>query len=305
VICENRWNPPPSNNGKGTELASLDQQDRKKIPPPAQVRRGEPNVERWRVADFDAIELIYGVDVTQDHPRHWHDELYISATLNGTSYLDCLGTSLLTRRGTLAIVAPGDVHANRKVACDFRCIFLDFRALEAGVEQFVERSIPGLTFRSGLVENQCATARFLRAHRAFEPGASAVGRDDFVFSFLYELAARHSTAAIPLPHTGNEDFAVRRTRHFLDERYAECVSLRQLSQLTGLSAYHLNRSFRRKIGMPPHEYQLQVRILKAKSFLRRGRSISETAFLVGFVDQSHFTRHFKRSVGVTPGKFLR
>jgi AraC-like DNA-binding protein len=56
--------------------------------------------------------------------------------------------------------------------------------------------------------------------------------------------------------------------------------------------------------MPPHEYQVQVRIMKAKTFLRLGRSISETASLVGFVDQSHFTRHFKRLVGITPGKFL-
>ena len=245
------------------------------------------------------------MNVTQDHPRHWHDELYVSATLSGTSYLDCLGTSLLTRRGTLAIVAPGEVHANRKIDCDFRCVFLDFRALQSSVEHFLEQSIPGFAFRSGLVEDSRATMSFVRAHRSFEKGGPAAGRDDLALSFLYELADRHSAAGIPLPHAGNEDFAVHRTKRFLDERYAESVSLRQLAQLTGLSAYHLNRSFRRKIGLPPHEYQLQVRILKAKSFLRRGRSISETAFLVGFVDQSHFTRHFKRSVGVTPGKFLR
>jgi AraC-like DNA-binding protein len=83
------------------------------------------------------------------------------------------------------------------------------------------------------------------------------------------------------------------------------VSLQQLARLTGLSAYHLNRSFCRKLGMPPHEYQVQARIVKAKVLLRQGRSISETASLVGFVDQSHFTRHFKRSVGITPGRFLR
>ena len=108
-----------------------------------------------------------------------------------------------------------------------------------------------------------------------------------------------------MPREGNESFAVQQTKRFLDEHYAERVSLVQLAQLMGLSAYHLNRSFRRKFGMPPHEYQLQLRILKAKSFLRLGRAISETALLVGFADQSHFTRHFKRSVGVTPGKFPR
>ena len=266
---------------------------------------GEPVLKRWRASALPAVELISGRNVTQEHPRHWHDELYLSATLSGASYLDCLGTTLLTRRGTLAVVAPGEVHANRKIACDFRCIFLDFRAMQNAVEQFLERRIPGFALRSGLIEDQRTTSGFLKAHRLFEQGALYQQPDVSALSFLHHLASRHGTARIPLPHLNNEDFAVRRTKCFLDERYAESVSLRQLAQLTGLSAYHLNRSFRRKIGIPPHEYQLQVRILKAKSFLRLGRSISETACLVGFVDQSHFTRHFKRSVGVTPGQFLR
>jgi AraC-like DNA-binding protein len=242
---------------------------------------------------------------TGDYPRHWHEEIYLCATLGGTSYLDCMGTSLLTRRGTLAMVAPGDIHANRKIGCSFRCIFMEFHAVQNAVEQFAERNIHGLGFRSGLIEDQRTIGRFLKVHRRLEDDEPDLGRDDFAFSFLHELAVRHSTASIPLPRNGNEDFAVRRTKQFLDEHYTERVSLHELARLTGLSAYHLNRSFCRKIGMPPHEYQVQVRIMKAKSFLRLGRSISETASLVGFVDQSHFTRHFKRSVGVTPGKFLR
>ncbi len=285
-------------------MAPGDQPEQRRAIPQTQLHRREPSIDRWRVADF-GLELHRGSGVTLDHPRHWHDEIYFSATLGGTSYLDCLGSSLVVRRGTLAIVAPGEIHANRKIACDFRCLFMDFCALQNALEQFLEREIPGLAFRSGIIEDQSAALRFLHAHRSFEGAVPDLGRDDSALSFLHEFAARHSAAAIPEPHIANEDSAVRRTRQFLLEHYAEPVSLHDLARLTRLSAYHLNRSFRRKIGIPPHEYQLQVRILKAKSFLRRGRSISETAFLVGFVDQSHFTRHFKRSVGVTPGKFLR
>jgi AraC-like DNA-binding protein len=271
----------------------------------ANRQNNEPIADRRRVAGFEAIELLRGLDVTQEYPRHWHEEIYLCTTLGGTSYLDCLGTSLLTRPGTLAMVAPGEIHANRKIGCSFRCLFMEFLALQNAVEQFVERNIHGLSFRSCLIEDQRTVGRFLKVHCFLEDDEPDLGRDDFAFSFLHELVSRHSTASIPLPQNGNEDSAVRRTKHFLDEHYAERVSLHELARLAGLSAYYLNRSFCRKIGMPPHEYQVQVRIMKAKSFLRLGRSISETASLVGFVDQSHFTRHFKRSVGVTPGKFLR
>jgi AraC-like DNA-binding protein len=283
----------------------LDRQNRKKGAAHSDPSGTGPIVDRWRVAGFKGIEMLRGLDVTEEYPRHWHEEIYLCATIAGTSYLDCLGTSLQAQCGTLAVVAPGHVHANRKIACSFRCLLMEFHALQDAVEQFVEQSIRGLSFRSSLIEDQRTLGRFLKVHRAMEEAEPDLGRDDIAFSFLHELAVRHGTARIPLPPNGNEDFAIRRTKRFLDEHYTERVSLHELARLVGLSAYHLNRTFCRKIGMPPHEYQIQVRITRAKSFLRLGRSISETVSLVGFVDQSHFTRHFKRSVGVTPGKFLQ
>ena len=280
-------------------------QNRKSGRAQAGPRQSGPGVDRWRVAGFEALELLRGLHTTEEYPRHWHEEVYLCATLGGASYLDCQETFLQVRPGTLAIVAPGDVHANQKIGCSFRCLLMGFQALQGAVEQFMERNIQGLSFRSGLIEDQRTLGRFLKVHHAMEEAEPELGRDDIAFSFLQELAVRHGTANIPLPRTGNEDFAIRRTKHFLDEHYAERVSLQELARLMRMSAYHLNRTFRRKVGMPPHEYQVQVRIMKAKSFLRLGRSISETASLVGFVDQSHFTRHFKRFVGITPGKFLQ
>ena len=281
------------------------EREKKPRPPLSDFSTGKPPRDRWRACGFESIELIHGSQVTTEYPRHWHDEIYVCATLGGTSYLDCRAASLHVRPGMLAVVAPGDVHANRKTACTFRCILMDFRALQNFVERFLERSLPGLSFRSGLIENQHTLRSFLKVHRALEEDRPSLARDDAAFSFAHELAVRHGTPGAPLLLEGNEDFAVHRTRRFLDEHYDQRVSLHDLARLMRLSAFHLNRSFRRKIGLPPHEYQLQVRIMKAKSFLRLGRSISETASLVGFVDQSHFTRHFKRSVGVTPGQFLK
>jgi AraC-like DNA-binding protein len=282
-----------------------DRQNRKNGAAPSGLREREPSADRWRVAGFEAIELLRGCHVNQEYPRHWHEEIYLCATLGGSSYLDCRGTSLLARPGTLALVAPGDIHANRKIACSFRCVLMEFGALQNAMEQFLERSIPELDFRSGLIEDQHTIARFLKVHRSLEEDEPGLGRDDFAISFLHQLCVRHGTASLPLPPNGNENLAVRQTKRFLDEHFAERVSLHELARCMGLSAYHLHRSFQRRIGMPPHEYQIQVRIIKAKAFLRLGRSLSETAALVGFVDQSHLTRHFKRSVGVTPGKFLR
>ncbi len=72
----------------------------------------------------------------------------------------------------------------------------------------------------------------------------------------------------------------------------------------GLSPYHLCRVFGAAVGMPPHACQTQVRVRHAKSMLRAGLPISRVAGAAGFYDQAHLTRHFKRIVGVTPGRYV-
>lgn len=269
-----------------------------------------PSLRIWRPDDFRSIELHHGAHITQEFPRHWHDELYLCAVLDGSATLECSGATLATPRGSLAVLPPGEIHANRKIDCTFRVVFIEFAALHSAIEQLTESPVAGLDFRAELLNDPRTLAAFLRLHCLLDPdkpleACATLHREHALLAFLHRLAARHSTARrMPERQDGNEDFALRRTKQFLDNHYAERVSLGHLALLTGLSPYHLNRSFCRKFGMPPHAYQVQVRIARARALLRRGLSISDTASLTGFVDQSHFTRHFKRSMGITPGQYV-
>jgi AraC-like DNA-binding protein len=98
--------------------------------------------------------------------------------------------------------------------------------------------------------------------------------------------------------------AVQVVRSYLEENYAATVSLDQLARLVNLSPFHLAHLFRQEVGMPPHAFQLQLRLSRARGLLLQGRPVSEVATETGFFDLSHFTRHFKRQFGVTPGNYL-
>ena len=82
-------------------------------------------------------------------------------------------------------------------------------------------------------------------------------------------------------------------------------SLDQLAAVARLSVYHFARQFRRATGLPPHQYVIARRVERARQLLQGGRglSLAEVAACAGFSDQSQFTRHFKRLVGVTAGQF--
>jgi AraC family transcriptional regulator len=72
-----------------------------------------------------------------------------------------------------------------------------------------------------------------------------------------------------------------------------------------LSAYHFARQFKATTGLPPHQYVILRRVERAKRLLREGTdsSLAEIAAQAGFYDQSQFSHHFKRLVGVTPRQF--
>jgi AraC-like DNA-binding protein len=70
-----------------------------------------------------------------------------------------------------------------------------------------------------------------------------------------------------------------------------------------VSRFHLVHAFTSEVGLPPHAYQIHLRIRRSRALLAAGMPLGGIAADLGFADQSHFGRHFRRVVGVTPGAY--
>jgi AraC-like DNA-binding protein len=92
-------------------------------------------------------------------------------------------------------------------------------------------------------------------------------------------------------------------RDLLDERLFERTTLGQAGACLGASPSHLVRSFTRTFGIAPHQYVTARRIEAARKRLLDGEPIALVAATVGFYDQAHFSRQFKRHVGIPPGRY--
>jgi AraC-like DNA-binding protein len=76
--------------------------------------------------------------------------------------------------------------------------------------------------------------------------------------------------------------------------------LAHLAQEAQMSRYQLLRAFKHYYGLPPHAYLMDEKIKRAKVMLKSGQEIAEVAQELGFSDQAHFQRQFKKKIAVTP-----
>ena len=109
----------------------------------------------------------------------------------------------------------------------------------------------------------------------------------------------------PRPAGAQGHAAVARAIEYIKQRPMLRVSLGELAAAAGLSKFHFSRVFAAETGVSPIRYVEKARIDQARSFLSSGLAVAEVANLVGFADQSHFARSFRREVGCTPREFVR
>ncbi len=100
--------------------------------------------------------------------------------------------------------------------------------------------------------------------------------------------------------------AFRRVREYVDAHLSSRLDVRALARMVGLSASHFSRAFQKAVGVSPHRYVIQCRVIRAKELLATTRlSLTEIALTSGFADHSHFSRRFREIAGVAPREFRR
>jgi AraC family transcriptional regulator len=96
-----------------------------------------------------------------------------------------------------------------------------------------------------------------------------------------------------------------RAVEYIQDQLDTDLTVSGIAQAVYISPDHFTRLFKESTGRSPHQYVIEARVRKAKELLTTGKfTISEAAYQVGFVDQSHLTRHFKRIFGLPPKRLL-
>jgi len=240
--------------------------------------------------------------------RGWHvfhERYAVCACRNADARWRYRGSEYGLHDHDVMLLEPGETHRNTWVAApaDFKVMLIPLELFVDAAKELGQPLTPH--FSMALVDGLKSRlySAVYRLGAAIESGATVLEQQSR-FAICVQLLLQQTERRPPQCPIGNTQRAVERVKNHLREHYAEPVSLAELATLTRLSRFHLVHAFTRYAGMPPHAYQIHIRIERARALLLGGIPPVEVASIVGFADQSHFTRHFKRIWRITPSRYL-
>jgi AraC family transcriptional regulator len=130
--------------------------------------------------------------------------------------------------------------------------------------------------------------------------------DSLLSALAAHLCARYAVVspAIPKPRHGLPRARLNRVIEYVDANLNREISLAALAETAGMSSHYFSEMFRRSVHLSPHQYVLRRRIDRARGLLSDPAvTVFEAAVRSGFSDQSHFTKIFRRLMGVTPTEY--
>jgi AraC-like DNA-binding protein len=235
-----------------------------------------------------------------------HDFYAVSLNYGGRGAFHCRHALRDAVPGTCNLIAPGELHTGHATSGDgwiYRNLYIDAHLMTALLHDLDWQNPLEVKFKLPLVNDDVLAGRLAFAFASLKEANSLLQNESLLLSVVARLATDHFVQRQSLRELGREPAAVRRIREWLDAHPEQNVSVHSLADIAGLSPYYLVRVFHKYVGVPPHQYQKNVRVLKARKLLAAGETISEVAYRAGFCDQSHLNRCFKTTLGVTPGKY--
>lgn len=259
----------------------------------------------------------------------WHVECeeeaggtYVSRAPLLVSILDCIGDTEAQVRATRNNVSTRYhkqgclyyIPAGMEISSEFigKCrlrhldLHLDVDALENSLGNEIDRSVLD-TPRIGFCDPRIMAITRLLADdlKSDTPGPQLYGEG--LITALTTALLQPTQFEDPQRKRGKlAPHHLRKSVDYIEQNCGRTIRLDELAQLTGLSQSYFCSAFRESTGMPPQKWQMKARVERAKNMLKDGSApLSAVALRVGFADQAHLTRVFRRVVGTTPGAWRK
>lgn len=253
------------------------------------------------VDGVDAVEA----DTTLAFSRHMHDQFGIGLIERGAQ-VSLSGRGMVeAEAGDIITVNPGEVHDGAPIGDGGRAwqmLYFEPYTVSAFFHDMTEGRTGAFELPDPVIRDRGIADRFrslFAAMTAYSGTAQKMQAEEQLFFMLEQLL--ENKKAVDEARSVPKAIAVAITK--IDDEPDARLSLDDLAQLCAMSRFQVLRGFALATGLTPHAYMIQRRLQMAKRMIARGDDLAKAAASSGFADQSHMTRLFVRTYGMSPGYY--
>jgi AraC-like DNA-binding protein len=263
----------------------------------------DPRIRAWRPQVPGVAEVLHAQMTSHVYPMHTHESWTLLIVDDGMIRYDLHRHEHGALHRAVTLLPPRVPHNGRAATPSGfrkRVVYLDLAYLPA--------SLIGPAVDRPVLFDPLLRQRIHQLHRALdEPGGELEAESRL--AFVAERLRQHLDGPAVARLTGAQEAGPARAevahqlRELIDAGFRDKVTLRQASEAIHAHPAHLVRMFSREFGISPHQYLTGRRVDLARRLLLDGVPPSAAAATVGFFDQSHLNRSFRRLLGTSPGRF--
>jgi AraC-like DNA-binding protein len=265
----------------------------------------QPLTQHYRIKSLGNLELLHTERLSDGYAKHLHEEYSLCWVQRGLVKTHYRGSSHLSPVQSFTVMNPTEPHRGEVLSeedASYYSLYLSESAVQKVCEEtFASQRLP--YFAQPIILDDVLQQKLHSLIGALTN--SGLELDSHYLSFTAHLLQHYTDTPLSLLDIKQEPSAVEEARAYLHAHFQEDISLDELAKVAGLNRAYLIRTFKKKVGLPPHAYLTQLRLSEAKKQLTRSIPIAQVALNTGFADQSHFSRVFKHIYGMTPGAYAK
>jgi AraC-like DNA-binding protein len=249
------------------------------------------------------IELRVADRSSACYQAHSHDEFSFGLIKQCRAAYQNRGTTHQIGMGDIVTINPSDVHSCNPEAgtWSYSMLFADtvkMGEFQKEVLAYDRKAAANdyTPFVHDLERSDDLKITFQTLLLALQSESTPLQAQASLYDFVEASLTKHLNESKRTPQSPN----LHLVREKLLDGFDQAVQLDDLAREVGLSRYQLLRAFKNQYGLPPHAYLMDEKIKRSKRMLKSGLDISDVAYQLGFSDQAHFQRQFKKKLAVTP-----
>lgn len=249
------------------------------------------------------VEIRQTEESRESYKEHSHPRLSVGAVTRGSTLMRVHGQEHPVSAGSLVIIGPDIVHScnSHDGPRSYLMAYIDVDWCLSLQQELFEKSDVLQLPEDPILNDSELFSQMLTLAESLEETGFALENSEQLTHFVGNLLLNGSR--MPLRRFPEQPHIIAEIKERLSRSLEENQTLQQLAETVGYNPFYLLRSFKKNVGLTPHEYRLNLRIDRAKDLLRAGLSPSAVAAETGFVDQSHFHRTFRQFVAATPRQY--